>query len=157
MVGCLPMSFNLSGLQLGLLQSLWWGVLSGMGLSGVVGSGLAGLPGLGSKKVISECSEDDPLSVSSDSEGTGKGVSLVSLKRGVSEGRSFDSTGDLGLEGVSLVVGSDSVVGLVSVLLFLILLTNVSMHFLCSGVSTEHFFSDLEGVGGGWSLVCLDG
>ena len=72
-------------------------------------------------------------------------------------GESFDSIGGFCLEGVSLVVGSDFLVGLVSVFLFLILLTNVSMHFLFSGVSTEHLLSDLEGVGGGWSLVCLGG
>ena len=132
-------------------------VLSGLGFLGVVGSGLAGLPGLGGKEVTSECSEDDPPSVLSDGEGTGGVLSLVSLSRGVSGGRSFDSTGDVGLEEVSLVVGSDSVVGLVSVFLFLILLTNVSMHFLCSGVNTERLLSDLEGVGGGWLLVCLGG
>ena len=73
-------------------------VLSGLGLLGVAGSGLAGLPRLGSKEVTSECSEDDPPFVSSDGEGTGEVVSLVSLRRGVSGGRSFDSTGDLGLE-----------------------------------------------------------
>ena len=55
-------------------------VLSGLGLLGVVGSGLARLPGLGCKEVTSECSEDDSLSVSSDGEGTGEEVSLVSLK-----------------------------------------------------------------------------
>ena len=157
MVGCLPMSFNFSVRAsarsfTASMVGIGLEVLSGLGLLWVVGSGLAGLPGLGGKEVTSECSEEDPLSVSSNGGGTGEGVSLVSLKSGVSGGRSFDSTGDLGLEGVSLVVGSDSVVGLVSVLLFLILLTNVSMCFLCSGVS---FFSDLEGVGGGWTLVCL--
>ena len=77
----------------------------------MVGSGLAGLHGLGGKEVTSECSEDGSLSVLSDGGGTGEGVSLILLKRGVSGGRSFDSTGDLGLEGVSLVVGSDFVVG----------------------------------------------
>ena len=75
----------------------------------------------------------------------------------MSRGRSLDSTGDLCLEGVSLVVGSDFLVGVVSVFLFLILMTNVFMHFLCSGVSTVCLLSDLEGVGGGWSFVCLDG
>ena len=121
----------------------------------MVGSGPAGLPGLGGK-VTSKCSEDGPLSISSDGGGAGERLALVSLARNMSRGRSFNSTGDLGLEGVSLGVGSDSLVGLVSVFLFLILLTNV-MHFLCSGVSTECLLSDSEGVGGGWSLVCLGG
>ena len=53
------------------------GVLSEPGLIEVVGPGLAGLPGLGGKEVTSECSEDGPLSVSSDGGGTGEGVSLV--------------------------------------------------------------------------------
>ena len=75
----------------------------------------------------------------------------------MSGGRSFTSTGDLGFEGVSLVVGSGSLVGLVSVFLFLILLTNVSLHFFCSGVSTECLLSDLEGASARWSLVCLGG
>ena len=122
-----------------------------------MGSGLARLPGLGGKEVTSECSEDDPLSVSPDGGGTEEGVSLVSLKRGVLEWRSFDSTGDLGLEGASLVIGSDSLVSLVSVFLFLILLTNVSRHFLCYGVNTECLLSDLVGVCGWWSLVCIGG
>ena len=84
------------------------GVLSELGLLGVEGSGLAGLPGLEGKEVTSEYSEDGPLSISSDGGGAEEGVSLVSLEKGVSRGRSFNSTGDLGLEGVSLVVGSDS-------------------------------------------------
>ena len=65
-------------------------VLSGLGLLGVVGSGLARLFGLGGKAVTLECSEDDSLSVSSDGEGTGEGVSLVSLKREVSGGKSLN-------------------------------------------------------------------
>ena len=95
--------------------------------------------------------------LSSDGGGTGEVVSLVSLRRGVSGGRSFDSTGDLGLEGVSLVVGSDSLVGIVLIFLFLILLTNVSMRFLCSEVNTEHLLSDLEGLVVGGHLYALVG
>ena len=78
------------------------GVLTELRLHGVDGSGLAGLPGLGGKKITSECSEDGPLSVSSDGGGIGEGVSLVSPEKGMLRGRSFDSIGDLGLEGVSL-------------------------------------------------------
>ena len=37
------------------------GVLSELGLLGVVEFGLSGLPGLGGKQVTSECSEDGPL------------------------------------------------------------------------------------------------
>ena len=154
MVGSLPMSLNLSVRALARsctvpMVGIGLGVLSGLGLFEVVGSGLAGLPGLGGKEVTSECSEDGLLPVLSDGGGTGGGSIPCFTKKESIRGKSFDSTGDLGLEGVSLIVGSDSVVDLVSVLLFLILLTNVSMHFLCSGASTEHFFSDLEGV------VCL--
>ena len=60
------------------------GVLSELGLCGVAGSGLAGLLGLEGKEITSECSEDDPLSVSSEGGGTGEGVSIVSLEKGVS-------------------------------------------------------------------------
>ena len=123
----------------------------------MVGSGLAGLPGLGGKEISSEFSEDGSLSVSSEGGGTGEGVSLVSLEKGVFVGRSFDSIGDLGLEGVLLVIGFDSLVGFVSVFFFLILLARVSMCFLCSAVSTECLLSDSEGVGGGWSLYALVG
>ena len=132
-------------------------VLSGLRLLGVVRYGLAGLPGLGGKEITSECSEDGSLSVSSEGGSTGEGVSFISLEKGVLGGRSFDSIGVLGLEGVLLVIGFDSLVGFVSVFLFLILLTRVSFHFLYSGVSTEHLLSDSEGVDGGWSLVCLGG
>ena len=76
----------------------------------MVESGLAGLPGLGGKEVTSECSEDDPLSTSSDGGCAGDGLSLVSLEKGVSGGRSCDSIGDVYLEGVSLIVGSDFLV-----------------------------------------------
>ena len=74
------------------------GVLYELGLLGVVESGLAGLPGLGGKEVTSECSEDGPLSISSDGGGAWEGLSLVSLEKGVSGERSFDSIGDLCLE-----------------------------------------------------------
>ena len=111
----------------------------------------------GGKEITSECSEDGSLSVSSEGGSAGEGVSFVSLEKEVFGGRSFDSIGDLGLEGVLLVIGFDTLVGLVSVCFFLILLTRVSMCFLCSGVSTEHLLSDSEAVGGGWSLVCLGG
>ena len=52
MVGCLPMSFNLSVRASArsftvFMVGIGLGVLSGIGLPGVVGSGLAGLPGLG--------------------------------------------------------------------------------------------------------------
>ena len=91
MVGCLPMSFNLSVRASARsftapMVGIGLEVLSGLGLLGVVGSGLARLPGVGGKEVTSECSEDGPLYVLSDGGGTGEGVSLVSLKRGVSGG-----------------------------------------------------------------------
>ena len=62
MVGCLPMSFNLSVRASARSFTvprvgIGPGVLSGIGLPGVVG--LAGLPGLGDKEVTSECSEED--------------------------------------------------------------------------------------------------
>ena len=60
------------------------GVLSELGLCGVAGSGLAGHLGLEGKEITSECSEDGPLSVSSEGGGTGEGVSIVSLEKGVS-------------------------------------------------------------------------
>ena len=97
------------------------GVLSGLGFLEVVGSGLVGLSGLGDKEVTSECSEDDSLSVLSDGGGTGKGVSLVSLKREVSGGRSFDSIGDFSLGGTLLAVGLEDVVDGVSVPFFFFL------------------------------------
>ena len=81
------------------------GVLSGMGLPGVVGSGLVRLTGLGGKELTSECSEDDSLSVSSDGGGVGEGVSLISLSRGVWVGR-------------SLAVDLDDGVGVVPIFLF---------------------------------------
>ena len=79
------------------------GVLSEIGLPGVVGSELAGLPGLGGKEVTSECSEEDSLPVSLD--GRGEGDPLVPLSRGVEGGRSLDSARDFGLDGASLAVG----------------------------------------------------
>ena len=91
------------------------GVLSGIGLPGVVVSGLAGLPGLGGKEVTSQCSEEDSLSVSSNGGGVGEGDSLVSLSRGVEGGRSLDSVGDFVLGGVSLAIGLEDKVDGVSV------------------------------------------
>ena len=71
MVGCLPMSFNLSVRTSARsftvsMVGIGLGVLSGLGLHGVVGSGLLGLPGLGGKEDTLECSEDDSLYVLSD-------------------------------------------------------------------------------------------
>ena len=68
-------------------------------LLGEVLSGLAGLSGLGGKEITSECSEDGSLS-----EGTGEGVSLVSLEKGASGGRSFDLIGPLSLRVLSLLL-----------------------------------------------------
>ena len=92
MVGCLPMSFNLSVRASARsftvsMVGIGLGVLSGIGLPVVVGSALAGLPGLGDKEVTSECSEEDSLAVLSDGGGVGEGVSLVSLLRGVKGGK----------------------------------------------------------------------
>ena len=86
MVGCLPMSCNFSVRASARsftvpMVGIGLEVLSGLGLFGVVGSGLTGLAGLGGKEITSECSEDGPLSVSSDGGGAGEGVSLVSLGR----------------------------------------------------------------------------
>ena len=81
------------------------GVLSGIGIPGVVGSGLAGLPGLCGKEVTSECSEEDSLSVSSEGGAMEEGNPLVSLPRGVEGGRSLDSVGDFDLGRALLAVG----------------------------------------------------
>ena len=73
-------SFTVPMVRLGL------GVLTELGLLGVEGSGLTGLPGLGDKEVTSECSEDGPLSISSDGRGAGEELSLVLLENEVSGG-----------------------------------------------------------------------
>ena len=90
-VGCPPRSFNLSVRASASsftvpMVGIGLGVLSEPRLLGVVGSGLAGLSGLVGKEVISEYSEDGSLFASSEGGGTGEGVSLVSLKRGVPGG-----------------------------------------------------------------------
>ena len=134
-------------------------VLSELGLLGVVGSGLAGLPGLVGKEVTSEYSEDGSLFISSEGGGTGEGVSLVSLKRGVLGRRSFDSLGDVGLGGTSLAVGLEDVVDGVSISFSFSF--RVLIHLLWRGVNLESSLSSLEqgvslgGVVGGQSLVCL--
>ena len=93
MLGCLPMSFNLSVRASARsftvpMVGLGLGVLSELGLPGVVGSGLTGLPGLGGQEVTSECSEDGPLSVLSDGGGTGESIPCLT-KKGSIKGEVF--------------------------------------------------------------------